>query len=378
MSLKSILLVIPIFIKNFFDLILGVNQISSSATLVFLAFGIRIIFFNRFYILSLLLLLPLVLIDPLALRILITITVLFVFISLFKYKENYISNSLQWLIMLLAVAIILGLMFPNCYVNEKYKFIYNDPNNFGPYAVSYISILMYTFFQALNQKYKYFLIALIAGIYISILAIKGRLYGSVVELEMAFFIWMLIKDKNTPKITTNLFIILLLTGTLVWIQSIGINLLGFITNSTSELITQEAISTTGRTALWYAFIENLNSYPFHDLVYGSIYKTYVPLAESATFHSTTHSYVENSYLAIFLFGGLIPTLFILTLLAYVLILLIKQKVYLTFIIAGWFYVIFFFDDSLVYPISVYHQMLTVYVFFQMEKLFATYNHRSNN
>jgi len=380
MKSKSFLLPIPIFIKNIFDFFLGVNPISSTSTLVFTFFSLPYIWRNKWYLASVLLFIPALFIDFLSFRLIVTFSLFFIFFHFIKSNDEYISNYLIYLVCFLSLAIILGLLVPSYYTEYadlyKYKFIYNDPNNFGPYASAYLAILIYFSVKLKDELKNILLICLILGLYFTIIQIKGRLYGAIGTAEMLIFFYFLKQKSISKKVFfAGSVLFSLLAG--YWLYQIGFITKAElfhneITQAKPEIQTnscRDITSLTGRDALWKAFFEHIDKTPLSELLYGSTYASYEPIAFKSVPNST-HSYVENSYYTVILFGGYLALIIIILLEVYLLYILYRRGVRVTLAFVLLYYAVFFFDDSFIYPISVFHQLLSIFALYHYELSYA--------
>lgn len=367
LPLKSILLSLPILIKNIFDFFLGINPISSSSSIAFILLSLRYIIKNKWYLFCMLFFLPMLVTDFLSLRILLTISLFFIFFNFISQPNEILSDILFYLVLIISIGMVIGLFIPSYYVTTeyKYKFIYNDPNNFGPYASAYMAILMYFYFKFQNTLKKILIMTVILGVYFAISQLKGRLYGFIGTLEMFFFLYLIYKSNMSKK----LFSVLLATFMYLFLGllnniHIEIPFIEFLNEHQNQNI-DNITSLTGRDSLWKAFAEHVDDTSFSSLLYGSTYASYAPIVLKYTSDST-HSYVENSYFVTILFGGLLSLLVVLILQIRLLFLLYRFQGKLVIIFASLYYIVFFFDDSLIYPISIFHQLLSIYALFQME------------
>lgn len=364
---KIDILSLVIWFKNLFDFLLGVNPISSlSAPVYFLLTifesirKIPVAIFVFFFT-------PVVLFWSDSLRSFLSILLIWGFYYKIIENKKIIHSALIAFCLVISFFIFIGTFYGGFYTNfdylliqiNKYRFIYNDPNNFGPYACAYQAVLIYAFFKQKKNLSRIIIFFIILGVNYGLFKSLGRMYNAIGLFQLFAFL----SFKYGRKFVFKLSMIPLIT--------LVIALIYFTSSTDNSAIAQRLLnlSLSGRDRLSEVFFYHAKSEGW-GILFGSTLEHY----ERIKFNTfglprVGMSLCENSYMATVINMGISGLVFVLMVLFLILKYLFKGRLYVSLMFAILYFSVWYFDDSLIYPISILHQMVSISAIIYTEKYY---------
>lgn len=316
------------------------NPVSSSAAIVFVGLQARHLIRSPLFW-GFVLLIPLAIFDKNVIRVVTAASVILYFQQAIISRRNILSKWSTVIVLVLSYAAILGTANSGFYVRifsgPKYRFVFNDANNYAVYALGLLCFLLYKWQQNQNLLQKSIVVIGALGVFATIVLSQSRMYLGAAIVAFALF-------------------------------SIGIKRISWLIGAAASLFAFGSAfgfgrfadtSLSGRDIIWFAAFEFIRSNLTTILVIPMSGQFEAKFASEYMFGGG-HSLCENSYLAVLLCGGGILAGLFAILLIYVLISLWLAKLYRTSLLFLAIMAVWFFDDSLIYPISNFFQLFGVY------------------
>jgi O-antigen ligase len=341
---------IPFILKNGSDLIGSLLAVvgKSSAIVAFLFYAKQLLKSKMFFAYSIVSLM-FFLIEPFSFRVYVSIGLIELGRRLINSNDEVFNKQWYIFLVIISLAILAGTFVSGFYdeywYGRKYKFIYNDANNFGPYVAFYLSLAL---FFSIKKTKPIVPLALAAVLLYSLVLTLGRMYISIgVMLVLAY---LFIRNKKIFSIVLAAVIIFVIGFVIFYIDV-------FETLSARLFTSDGSIHLSGRDTLWGIFYEYREGLSFFEYFiptkskFDALSLMYLP--------PEGHSVVENSYYASFIGSGVIGFLMFIICQLRLVIALVRKRLFITSFFCLYYYLIWFFDDSAIYPISILHQVFTI-------------------
>lgn len=298
--------------------------------------------------------------DSYSIRVFLSVIIISLMFRSMEKQEMELNSVLFKLLFIgMTLLIFAGLGVSSFYdaywFGNRYKSFYEDATLLGVYLLPFLSMGVYYFLNSNGLKKKFYLICL-ALLSICLIMTFSRMYIFLGGVMLVLFLFYY-KRK-----VFNSIVILLSLAVIYLLFKIDWNSVFYSMRLVGD---DGGFNLTGRGFIWDMFFRHasgLSSWQwFIPTVSDHLNKLNLELGAEG------HSVVENSYYMVFLCGGVLGLILLFVVLMKNIVKNRLTKMPMTIIYLSSIMIVWFFDDSLGFPFSVFCQFFSLFVIFNVEK-----------
>jgi hypothetical protein len=298
--------------------------------------------------------------EPYSIRVFLSLIIISLLFGSIK-ERNIDLDSLVLKIFLICIAgfLVLGLSISSFYdpywFGNRYKFIYEDATLLGVYLIPLIALSLY-YSLIVKSMAKIIYRAIFVLLFVCLILTYSRMYVFIGIAIVGFYVFFYNKK------IFRFFTAALSVALIYFAFKIDWNSLLY---SLRVIGDEGGLNLTGRGFIWDMFFSHFKQLEvwqlFTPTVSQHLYKLNLELGAEG------HSVVENSYFMTFLCGGIIGVILLLwVIVSNIITNKFFSNPYSLFILIS-IMVVWYFDDSLGFPYSVFNQFFALYIINSIEK-----------